>query len=95
MSSVVAAIDNGGQDAGFVASSSINQIVVDGPQSVPLEVVVIGGGIINRAQDLSVVLQYDGEVVEGAAVATENWFGSLSLQLYNWRSLFYPGWWGI
>ena len=29
MSSVVVAIDDGGQDAGFIASSSINQIVVN------------------------------------------------------------------
>ena len=95
MSSVVVAIDDGGQDAGFIASSSINQVVVDGPQSVPLEVVVISGGVISTAQPLSVVVQCDGEVVSGAAVVAENWFGDLSLQLYNWRSLFYPGWWGI
>jgi len=48
-----------------------------------LEVVVIGGGIINRAQNLGVVLQYDGEVVEGAAVPiVDPYFANVSLLLH-------------
>lgn len=94
MSNIVAALDNGGQSASLSISSSINQIIIDDPQPVALDVVVLGGGVISQSQELSIALNYNGEVVQGGAIAAENWFGDMALQLYNWRSLFYLDWWG-
>lgn len=94
MSSTVAAIDNEGGNASLFTSLSINQIIVDDPLPVALEVIAIGGSAVGRSQDLSIALNYDGETSQDGAVVAENYWGDMSQQLYGWLNLFYLDWWG-